>query len=113
MVYSKNIYFYSSLIKIEPILEKLHQMEFAESERLHLSTLLDSMLYHVIIDEILTNLSSEDKKTFLKYLHDNPRDEKILNFLQSKIENIEGRITRISDELMVELHKDIKEAKKN
>lgn len=105
------VYFYSSYIKLEPILEKLHEMEFSDEERFHLASLLDSMLHHAIIDEVLSNLSSEDKRVFLKYLHDNPEDVNILTFLQSKIENIEDRISKVSDELMVKLYKDIEEAK--
>ncbi|TSC63528.1 MAG: Uncharacterized protein G01um101493_419 [Microgenomates group bacterium Gr01-1014_93] len=104
--------FYSELINIEVLVEELHGMDLNEAERRHLATLLDSSLHHAILDEILSNLNSTDKKIFLNKLQENPEDKKLLEFLNGKIEGIEGRIKKVSEDLIKEMHEDVKEAKK-
>ena len=73
--------------------------------------MLDSSLHHVILDEILSNLGEADKKMFLKRLHDNPEDEELWDFLNQKIEGVEEKIKKVSEQLVKEMHEDVKKAK--
>ena len=104
-------YFYQKLIVIDSILEELHGMDLSDEERTHLASLLDSSLHHVILDEILSNLGEADKKMFLKRLHDNPEDEELWDFLNQKIEGVEEKIKKVSEQLVKEMHEDVKKAK--
>lgn len=104
--------FYQKLIVLEPILEELHGMDLSDEERGHLASLVDSSLHHAILDEILSNLNEKDKKMFLRRLHENPEDEELLVFLNERIEGIEEKIKKVSEQLVKEMHEDVKEAKK-
>ncbi len=87
-------------------------MDLPEKERHHLVSLADSILHHVILDEILSNLSEIDKKAFLYRFKENPEDEKIIEFLAERIDGIEDKIKQAADDLIKEMHKDLKGAKK-
>lgn len=87
-------------------------MDLSDDERIHLASLVDSTLHQAILDEILSNLSEADKKLFIHELKKDPESEKILEFLNEKIDNVEEKITKVADELVIEMHKDIKEARK-
>lgn len=103
--------FYTKIIKIESVIEQLHNLDLSDEERIHLANLVDSSLHHIILNEVLTNLNDDDKRTFLKLLHQDPESEQLMEFLQEKIENIEEKIKKVSEELVLQMHKDIKEAK--
>lgn len=105
-------YFYSKYIVIEFLIGELHSMDLSDEERHHLASLIDSSLHHAILDEILSNLSEENKREFLHQLNQDPENEKIMDFLKDKVENIEEKISSISEQLVKEMHKDVKEAKK-
>ena len=103
--------FYQKYIVIESLIEELDSMDLSDDERNHLSKLVDSSLHHTILDEILFNLSPEDKRVFLAKMSEDPEDEKLMEFLNEKIDNIEDKIRKVSEDLIKEMHKDIKEAK--
>lgn len=105
-------YFYSNYIVIEELLEEIKGLNLSLKEKAHLASLIDSSIHHSILDEVLSNLKNGDKKLFLKLMHEDPENEKILNFLTEKIENIEERIKKVSQDLVAKLHKEVKEAKK-
>ncbi|TSC66800.1 MAG: Uncharacterized protein CEO21_15 [Microgenomates group bacterium Gr01-1014_80] len=102
---------YQKYIVIESLIEELHGMDLSDEERQHLASLVDSSLHHAILDEILSNLSIEDKKIFLMKMSQDPEDDKLMEFLNERVENIEDKIKSASEQLVKELHKDIKEAK--
>ena len=103
-------HFYSYLIDTSILSLELGDMDLNPSERLELISLIDSNLHQVVLDAVLSELSEEDKKTFLKHLHLNDH-EKIWQHLRSKVENIEEKIKKAAEELKKELHDDIKEAR--
>ena len=45
-------------------------------------------------------------------MSDDPEDEKLIDFLNAKIENIEERLKKVSEALVSEMHKDVMESKK-
>lgn len=105
-------YFYTRIITVESLVKELHNLDLSDGERHHLAALADSSLHHAILDEILSQLTLSDKKAFLHRLKENPEDESIMEFLSEKIDGVEEKIKKAADDLVLEMHKDIKEAKK-
>jgi len=104
--------FYQKYIFIENLITELHQLDLSDVERQHLASLIDSSLHHAILDEILSNLSESDKKEFLHQLNQDPENDQLMEFLKQKVDNIEEKIARVSEELVKEMHKDLKESKR-
>lgn len=103
-------HFYSHLIEIDSIVIELDQIVLEQQERDHLISIIDSSMYHLILDSILSELAEDDKKLFLTNLHENDHG-KIWDFLNKKIKNIEDKIKKTSIELKDQLKNDIKEIK--
>lgn len=104
-------FFYSHLIEIESVISELDKLDLSDGQRMHLANLLDSSLHHIILDAILSELPEEDKRVFLRHLNENDHD-KIWQFLNEKIGNIEDKIKKAADDLKSELHRDLKEVGK-
>lgn len=102
--------FWNHLVEIESIIVELDELNLSKQEKYHLASLVDSTLHHTILDAILSKLSETDKRVFLKYVHDDDH-EKIWQFLNEKIDNIEDKIKKAADDLKIELKKDLREAK--
>lgn len=103
--------FYSHLIEIESIVVELDKMNLSSEEKKHLAKLVDSSLHHTILDAVFSELSESDKKAFLNHLNENDH-QKIWDFLNSKVDKVEDKIKKVSEDLKLELHKDLKEADK-
>lgn len=104
--------FYSDFVVIETLINELDSMDLSDGERAHLAALIDSSLHSVILDEVLSHLSDEDKELFLEKLENKKEHKEIMDFLNEKVDNIEDKIKTVSDQLVKELHEDLKEAKK-
>lgn len=104
-------YFYTHLIEIESLALKLDELDLSKEEKLHLAKLVDSSLHHTILDAIFSHLSDSDKRVLVNHLDENDH-EKIWEFLQGRIDNVEEKIKKAADDLKIELHKDLKEASK-
>lgn len=102
---------YTHLIEIESIIIELDKMELSKEEKLHLAHLINSSLHHVVLDAVLSQLQEQDKAVFIRHLNEDDHD-KIWKFLNEKVEGIEDRIKKVADQLIEELKKDLKEAKK-
>ena len=100
--------FYSHIVKTESLVVRLERMKMAEDERAHLLSLMESSIHHAVLDAILSELTEQDKKLFLKELA-NDDDDATWNFLKKKIDHIEDKIEKTADELQKELHSDIDE----
>jgi hypothetical protein len=99
--------FYSEIIEIETLILELDTLDISPQEKKHLVQIATDTLHHTILDIILSELSEEDKKIFLKNHSENNHD-KIWEHLKSKIDNIEIKIKITADMLKKELHEDIK-----
>lgn len=104
-------FFYSHLIEIESIVTELDKLDLSEEQKIHLTGLIDSSLHHTILDAVLSELSPEDKRVFLNHLKEDDHD-KVWKFLNEKVDNIEGKIKKAAQDLKMELHNDLKEAKR-
>ena len=102
--------FYTHLIDIESVLIELDELDLSDREKHHLTDLLDANLHNTVLDAVLSELSEEDKKFFLKHLAEDDHN-KIWEFLNDKVDNIEDKIKIAAEDLKKEIHKDISEAK--
>ena len=105
-----NKHFYSHIVETVSVSLELGDMDLSQEERVHLISLVDANLHHVILDTVLSELSEEDKKIFLSHVAISDHD-KIWKLLNEKVKGIEEKIKRAAYDLKTELHKDIKEAK--
>lgn len=103
-------HFYSHIVETSTLSLALGDIELSHEERLHLLSLVEENLHHVILDAVLSELSEEDKKIFLTHVANN-NHEKTWEFLNSKVENIEEKIKKTAENLKIELHRDIKNVK--
>lgn len=102
--------FYSSIIQVETLYVALDDLAITEKEKEHLKSIIDTNLYHTILNAVLSELPESDKKMFLdKLAEDN--HEKTMEFLKKRILNIEDKIKKTANDLVKELHEDIKETK--
>lgn len=104
-------HFYSHLITIESLSLSLDTLSLSKDERQHLLSLVEENLHFTIVDTVLSQLDESDKKTFLKRLQHADNHEKLWEFLLSKKKAIGHKIRQKAQDLINELHKDIKDAK--
>ncbi len=104
-------HFYSHLIETSTLSLALGDMELSQEQRLELLSLAHDNLHHAILDTVLSELSEDDKKLFLKHLAVQDHD-KIWDLLKNKVVNIEEKIKQTAEILKKELHADIAEVNK-
>lgn len=103
-------HFYSHLVTLDQINQALSDLQIVGQEREELYALAHDHIHHAIMDEILSSLSDTDKEIFLKHLT-NDAHEQVWQHLNQKIENIESRIQSVANQLIQELHQDVKDLK--
>ncbi|OGH24368.1 MAG: hypothetical protein A3B47_01215 [Candidatus Levybacteria bacterium RIFCSPLOWO2_01_FULL_39_24] len=101
-------YFYTHIVDTSTLSLKLGDMDLTPKERLHLISLINSNIHHEILDLVLSELNPIDKETFLASLASEDH-AKIWKLLNAKVENIEEKIKKTAEDIIKELHKDIKE----
>lgn len=104
-------HFYSHLVQIDTVHIELSDMDLTDNERDHLLQLAESNLHHKIIDAVLSQLTDDEKKVFLRQIHTDDHAN-VWRFLNKKSKHIESLIKETADDLIDKMHKDIKEAKK-
>ena len=102
--------FYHQVIESDSIVVILNEMELSDQEKIHLSHIMESSLHHAILDAVLSELSVSDKKLFLKELANDDHDA-VWKFLKEKIDGIEEKVIKVSEDLKKELHEDVKKVK--
>lgn len=105
-------YFYSHLVEIESVTISLEELELNEKQKKDLAVLIDSTIHQTVLDAIMSKLSDADKLAFAEKVKVNPKDSRIMEFVNGKIDNIEEEIKLSVEQLKEELHKDINEAKR-
>lgn len=104
-------HFYSHLVETDSLVVLINELDATEDEKAHLVALVDSQLHHTVLDAVLSELSEEDKKIFLKHLLEEDHD-KVWRHLNDKVDTIEEKIKKAADDLKKDLHEDIKDTKK-
>ena len=101
-------HFYSYHVEIDSLIIEIESLPIKDHEKKHLIQLAESQIYHTIIDSVLSELNSEDKKAFLEHLN-SKNHEKIWKFLRSNVKDVEEKIKEAAVSVKKELHKDIRE----
>ena len=105
-------HFYSYHVETESIDIEINSLDISDVEKKHLKDLAESHIHHAVLDRLLSELSTEDKKLFIKHL--NTRDhETIWKFLREKVTDVEEKIHEAANYVKSELMKDIKEEKES
>ena len=99
-------------ITVKPFLVSNNHLKGGKDEKVHLTSLLEANIHSTIVHNILSELSEEDKKVFLKNLVNN-KHQKTLDHLGAKIEKLEDKIKKSVEDLKKELLKDLVQAQKN
>lgn len=103
-------YFYTHLIEIESVSMELDKLDLSGEQKKHLANLIDSSIHHSILDVVMSELSPQDKRVFLQVCKEDDHS-KLWKFLNEKIDNIEEKIKKCADDLKLQLHKDLREAR--
>lgn len=106
----KDKHFYSHIVDTTSLIDALQELGLANEEVDELVSLAHDNLHHTVLDAILSELSEDDKKTFLLHIAEEKHD-KIWELLFAKVENIEQKIKNAADTLTKELHTDIQAMK--
>lgn len=104
-------HFYSHLVSLDTVHVELDYLDLSDHEKNHLRELSESNLHHMILDAVLSELTDEDKKVFLRQIHHDDHHA-VWRFLNKKTRNIELLIKKTADEMVEKMHEDIKEAKR-
>ncbi|HVT01303.1 MAG TPA: hypothetical protein VHE53_03680 [Patescibacteria group bacterium] len=100
-------HFYSYQVDIASVDIEIDSLNIEDHEKNHLKSLAESHIHHVVIDAVLSELDTEDKKTFMSYL--NAKDhEKIWKFLHARLKNAEDTIEKAAAGIKKELLTDIR-----
>lgn len=105
-------YFYSHLVEIETITEKLDELDINQKQRKHLAALIDSTIHQEVLDIIFSKLSENDKLLFIEHFRNNPENPEIMKLLNEKAGDIEDEIREAVKKIKKELHEDIEMAKR-
>lgn len=103
-------YFYSHIIEIDSLTSDLESINLSATQKKHLGLLIDSSLQGLVLNAIFNELSLSDRKILINMLRDETAKEAIMEFLSSRVEDVETKIRQIALKLKEELHADVKEA---
>jgi hypothetical protein len=101
-------HFFNHLIEVDTLHLELDNHDLSDEQKDELKKIMDESIYHTVLETILSELSEEDKKVFLTHLADDDHG-KIWEFVNNKVENIEDKIIKASEDIKKKLHSDIKE----
>lgn len=105
-------HFFSHIVDVETLHLELDNHDFSFDEKDDIKKIIDESIYHTVLEAILSELSEEDKKAFLEHLITDDHG-KIWEFVNKKVENIEEKIVKATNDIKEEIHTDIKTTKKS
>lgn len=107
----KQKHFYTHLIEIDSVFTVLELLEMNPQERQELMLIVESTIHHVVVETVLSELSEEDKKIFLKHMAQDNHDE-IWVLLNTKVKHPDAKILKAVEKLKHDFHKDMKKVMK-
>lgn len=96
--------FYSHLVSFDSISGEIEKKHLSRDQKSHLKSLAQSAIHHSVLDTVLTDLALDDKKDFLKLLHQNDHDS-LRKIIQGKgLEaKIQDAFKKIEKEIILDL----------
>lgn len=99
--------FYSHILKIEPISEKLSLLGITEEEKKEILDLLHSHIHITVVDVILSELDEGKKKEFLHLIAIKEDHSSAWDFVLTNIEKGEDKVKKAIDGIIEEFVKDL------
>lgn len=100
--------FYDIHIHLEEIEIELDKLEISHEEKQEMEHLIEEMVHHRVLDRILTHLPRHHHAEFLDRFHKAPYDDKLLSWLDSRIEkSVEEHIKEEMEKLKKKILQDI------
>ncbi len=103
-------HFYHSLVTIEPVHTLLVDLDLSDAEKQELIIIAEENLHYTILDVVLSELSSDDKRVFFLHVTHGDHD-RVWTFLHEKTEHIEEKILKAAEDFFTLLAEDVKESK--
>ena len=103
--------FYTHLVEETNITLEIAELDVTNKERIHLLSLMQANIHSSVVLTVLSKLSKEDKKIFLKNLAEE-NNEKIWSHLKSNVIDMEEQLRQAIEKTIKELLEDVKEARK-
>ncbi len=105
--------YYDHLIVFEELEVEVNKAARSQEEKEELWKLIDEILHLRILSRILDNLPSQHHQEFLDRLHASPYDERLINFLNERVnKDIEEFLRKEIKDLEREIIESIKGKKK-
>lgn len=103
----KGDYFYSHLIEETVIFAPLDKLDLSQTEREELTVIITGNIHHLVLDLVLSELSKEDGKLFLKHVVYKEHDL-AWQLLPSKIAGVEEKIRHVILQHVLEVRHEVK-----
>lgn len=105
-----SILFYDRLIVLEGLDKKLKKLVSSNDEIQEIWATIEELIHHRVLGCILDNLSEKHHTEFLEKFHKFPHDEKLLKYLQVKIDKdieklIKKEVKLLKKEILADLKK--------
>ena len=100
-------HFYTHIIEIDSVYTVLDLTNMNKKERDELMVIIEATVHHVVVDTVLSELSEDDKRIFLKHLATDDH-ESLWKHLNSNLKNIESKILKSVNKVKKDFQKDIK-----
>lgn len=101
--------FYDHLIVLEEVEDEITSSSKTHEEREELWGIVDDIIHHRVLGKILDHLPSEHHEDFMDRFHKKPHDERLIDYLNEKIEeNVEEIIKQEIGNLAFELLQEIR-----
>lgn len=101
--------FYSHILTIEPIHEKLSSLDILDDQRSQLLDILHSHIHVTVIDIILSELDEGKKKEFLHLVAVKEDNAGAWNFVLANIEKGEDKVKTAIDKIVADFVADLEE----
>lgn len=99
--------FYSHIVTIEPVHEKLLSLDIKEDEKKELLDILHSHIHITVVDIILSELDEGKKKEFLHLVGVKEDHEGAWNFVLANIEKGEDKVREAIDKIVADFVNDL------
>lgn len=104
--------FYDVHIHLEEIEIELDKLGIEHEEKQEMEHLIEEMVHHRVLDRLLTHLPRQHHAEFLDRFHKTPYDEKLLSWLDARIEkSVEEHVKDEMEKLKKEILQDIRSSK--
>ena len=100
--------FYDHLVNLHELHITFDEVGIPLKHRKALIEMADSTMHHEIFDLLMIEIPSEHKTYFLEIFSDDPSDVRILEWLKSKVPDVENKIKNRAEEVKTNLKNEVR-----